>query len=101
MSCDVSEPVKKVRHRILQDELRQGAERNNRQLVGERVEILVEGPSKSQTSRFTGRTRDHRIVHFPASHGEQCGALLELQIDAATAFSLSGHRPDPDSGPRS
>ncbi len=106
---DVPERVKKARHRILLDELQKNAEQKNRQLIGQRVEILVVGPSKSNATRFTGRTRDHRIVHYPAKDGpskdgtagggEQAGVLLELEIDDATAFSLSGHRPDSGSGP--
>tara|TARA_B100001094_G_scaffold333406_2_gene411593 strand:+ start:13616 stop:15034 length:1419 start_codon:yes stop_codon:yes gene_type:complete len=35
--------------------------------VGRAEEIIVEGPSKKDDSLFTGRTRQNKVIHFPAT----------------------------------
>jgi len=56
-------------------------------LVGRRMEILVEGPSKRNPARYTGRTRCNRIVVFDGSARHQ-GQLMEVDIERAGAFTL-------------
>ena len=82
-------------------ELMKNGERANREMVGKRVEILVEGPSKSDPTRFTGRTRDHRIVVYPVAAAQRAGAaeertgvLVEVEIEGSTALTLRGRRTD-------
>jgi tRNA-2-methylthio-N6-dimethylallyladenosine synthase len=58
-------------------------------LVGRRVQILVEGPSRRNPARLEGRTRCNKIVVFEGSD-RHCGQLLELQIERAGAFTLYG-----------
>ena len=58
-------------------------------LVGENVEILVEGPSRKNATRFEGRTRDNRIVIFPGSERHR-GQLLQVRVERAGAFTLYG-----------
>jgi len=55
-------------------------------LVGRRMEILVEGPSKRNPARYTGRTRCNRIVVFDGSARHQ-GQLMEVDIERAGAFT--------------
>lgn len=64
------------------------AERN-RALVGRRVEVLVEGPSRKDRSRLTGRTRGNKIVHFPGNPG-WAGTFLDVKITGARFLSLEG-----------
>jgi tRNA-2-methylthio-N6-dimethylallyladenosine synthase len=66
--------------------------RRNRSLVGTTVEALVEGVSKRNASKLSGRTRTNKIVIFEGSdrHHRQ---LLPLRIKRATARSLYGELP--------
>jgi tRNA-2-methylthio-N6-dimethylallyladenosine synthase len=59
--------------------------------VGRRLEVLVEGPSKRNASRWMGRTRCNRIVVFEGGKEER-GRLLDLKIERAGAFTLYGGR---------
>jgi tRNA-2-methylthio-N6-dimethylallyladenosine synthase len=65
------------------------AARRYQTFVGRRVQILVEGPSKKNPERFTGRTRCNRIVVFEGSERHR-GQLLELDIVRSGAFTLYG-----------
>ncbi|MGQ0613012.1 MAG: tRNA (N6-isopentenyl adenosine(37)-C2)-methylthiotransferase MiaB [Planctomycetaceae bacterium] len=58
-------------------------------MVGRRYEVLVEGPSKKDPERLTGRTRGNAIVHFRGA-ADLAGELREVRIDAATPLSLQG-----------
>jgi tRNA-2-methylthio-N6-dimethylallyladenosine synthase len=63
--------------------------RQHEQFVGRRVEILVEGPSKRNPARLTGRTRCNKIVVFDGST-RHCGLLLEVKVQRAGTFTLYG-----------
>jgi tRNA-2-methylthio-N6-dimethylallyladenosine synthase len=58
-------------------------------LVGQRVEILVEGPSKRNPARLTGRTRCNKIVVFEGSP-RHVGQVMDLRIVRAGSFTLYG-----------
>jgi tRNA-2-methylthio-N6-dimethylallyladenosine synthase len=91
MPDDVPEEVKKRRNVELlatQDEV---ARERNRALVGQRVEILVEGPSKSDATRVTGRDHSNRIVHCPGD-ASMAGRMAVVEIEEAGAHSLIGRR---------
>jgi tRNA-2-methylthio-N6-dimethylallyladenosine synthase len=57
--------------------------------VGRSLEVLVEGPSRRNASRLTGRTRCNRIVVFEGGEEER-GRLLDMRIQRAGAFTLYG-----------
>src|SRR2546430_14166565 len=65
MPDQIDESVKEQRNqdllRIVNDSTRRAGER----LVGSNVEILCEGPSKTNPARLMGRTRTNKIVVFP------------------------------------
>ena len=65
------------------------AGRRYARLVGQRVEILVEGPSKRNPARLTGRTRCNKIVVFEGSP-RHVGQVMELRIVRAGSFTLYG-----------
>jgi len=58
-------------------------------LVGKQVEILVEGPSKRNPERFTGRTRCNKIVVFQGSERHR-GQIMDVKIIRAGSFTLYG-----------
>ena len=57
-------------------------------LAGERVQILVEGPSK-RTERMMGRTRCNKIVVFDGSERHR-GQLMDVRVTRAGSFTLYG-----------
>ncbi len=69
------------------------SEEANRRQVGTVQEALVEGPSKTDPERVSGRTRTNRLIHLPAD-GERtaAGTLLDVHITGAAAHYLLGER---------
>ena len=57
--------------------------------VGRRTQILVEGPSRKNPARMTGRTRCNKIVVFEGSERHR-GQLLDVKITRAGSFTLYG-----------
>ena len=62
------------------------------QLVGCRVEVLCEGPSKTNASRLSGRTRTNKIVLFEGEP-ELAGELVDVDVEHSSGFSLYGRVP--------
>jgi tRNA-2-methylthio-N6-dimethylallyladenosine synthase len=69
---------------LVQRRARERAER----FVGRGMEVLVEGPSRTDPTRLRGRTRHNKTVNFDGT--AEAGELVEVQIDAATSITLSG-----------
>jgi tRNA-2-methylthio-N6-dimethylallyladenosine synthase len=61
----------------------------NQTVVGSDQEVLVEGISKKDSSKLTGRTRTNRLVHFPSEGGAD-GSLRTVRITRAHAHHLEG-----------
>lgn len=62
-------------------------------MVGEEVEVLVEGPSKMQDSEnlfWRGRDGGGRIVNFASSVPRLTGRMVRVRIAAAKKHSLTG-----------
>jgi tRNA-2-methylthio-N6-dimethylallyladenosine synthase len=57
--------------------------------VGRRTQILVEGPSRKNPARMTGRTRCNKIVVFEGSERHR-SQLLDVKITRAGSFTLYG-----------
>jgi tRNA-2-methylthio-N6-dimethylallyladenosine synthase len=75
-------------HRLL-ELVNEIAARKNDTFIGRRVQILVEGPSKKNPARYTGRTRCNRIVLFDGSARHQ-GQLMDVKIERTGSFTLYG-----------
>jgi tRNA-2-methylthio-N6-dimethylallyladenosine synthase len=85
---DVAEPVKATRlERLIALQERISGERN-RALVGETVEVLVEGPAKRPDGWMTGKSRDFRTVVLPGPAAP--GDLIDVRVASATSHTLSG-----------
>jgi tRNA-2-methylthio-N6-dimethylallyladenosine synthase len=89
MDEQVDEPVKEARNRDLLTVVDGAAKRAGARLVGREVEVLCEGPSKTNRLRLTGRTRSNKIVVFEGAEND-IGQLVNLKITHSTGFSLSG-----------
>ena len=66
---------------------RHASERAQR-FVGRTLDVLVEGPSRTDPARLRGRTRHNKTVHF-AGLGAP-GELVDVEIESATSTTLAG-----------
>jgi tRNA-2-methylthio-N6-dimethylallyladenosine synthase len=85
----LSDEIKEARNQDLLAVLDTIAERKGRELLGQTVEILVEGPSKTNASRLSGRTRGNKIVIFEGDDRHR-GQLLPVKIIDTTGFTHYG-----------
>jgi tRNA-2-methylthio-N6-dimethylallyladenosine synthase len=88
MTQQVEDRVKEARNHDLLTVVDAAAKRAGVRLVGRTVEVLCEGPSKTNAARLTGRTRGNKIAVFEGGEGD-IGQLLNLRITDSTGFSLS------------
>jgi tRNA-2-methylthio-N6-dimethylallyladenosine synthase len=94
----IDEHVKEQRNQDLLEVVNKANRRILEQLVGGQVEVLCEGPSKTNRARLMGRTRTNKIVVFPppqkrpaAGDNEALvGELVNVRIERANGFSLYG-----------
>ncbi|PYJ11153.1 MAG: tRNA (N6-isopentenyl adenosine(37)-C2)-methylthiotransferase MiaB [Verrucomicrobia bacterium] len=89
MAGPVDERVKEQRNQDLLSVVDASAHRANERLVGRRVEILCEGPSRTNAARLMGRTRTNKIVVFEGNQ-EHIGEIFEINVEQANGFSLYG-----------
>ena len=89
MQDQVEESVKEERNRDLLSVVDASARRINLGLVGRDLEILCEGPSKTNAARLMGRTRTNKIVVFEGEP-EQVGTIFDVHIRQSNGFSLCG-----------
>jgi tRNA-2-methylthio-N6-dimethylallyladenosine synthase len=66
---------------------RRAAERAQR-FIGRELEVLVEGPSRTDATRLRGRTRHNKVVNFDGLADE--GDLVMVEITGATSQTLTG-----------
>ncbi|HLY09543.1 MAG TPA: tRNA (N6-isopentenyl adenosine(37)-C2)-methylthiotransferase MiaB [Planctomycetota bacterium] len=86
---DVPEDEKKRRNQVLLDLQERQSRAHNQAQIGRKAEILVEGPSKRDPRRQTGRTDTHQIVNFDAGR-DLTGRFVTVDITGATPNALSG-----------
>jgi tRNA-2-methylthio-N6-dimethylallyladenosine synthase len=89
MADQVAQSVKEERNQRLLAVVNELAAQQHRKLVGEQVEILVEGASKKNTARMMGRTRCNKIVVFEGTDRHR-GQRMEISITRAGSFTLYG-----------
>jgi tRNA-2-methylthio-N6-dimethylallyladenosine synthase len=73
--------------RLVEAVQRHARERAQR-FVGRELEVLVEGPSRTDSARLRGRTRHNKVVNFAGLSAP--GDLTWVRIDSATSQTLAG-----------
>lgn len=68
----------------------------NLPLVGTCLEVLVEGPSKNDSSVLTGRTDGNKLVLWPDTKRHKTGDLVQIKITKAQTWLLKGQEADDD-----
>jgi tRNA-2-methylthio-N6-dimethylallyladenosine synthase len=89
MRNQIDERIKEKRNRDLLQIVNQSTRWSGERLIGQTVEILCEGPSKTNPNRLMGRTRTNKIVVFEGSE-KLIGELVDVQVQRANGFSLYG-----------
>jgi tRNA-2-methylthio-N6-dimethylallyladenosine synthase len=89
MGDDVPEDVKLERLNQIIDLQREISLRKNQEMVGQVVEILVEGESTKSPNDLCGRTDTNKMVVFPKGD-VQVGQYLNTRIDRANSATLFG-----------
>ena len=67
--------------------LNSGVKERSQAMVGQEVEILIEGESKYSDQRFEGRTRTNKLVLIEANERWR-GEILKVKITESTGFTL-------------
>jgi tRNA-2-methylthio-N6-dimethylallyladenosine synthase len=81
-------PVKRERMERLVEVVQRRATERAQRFVGRTVEVLVEGPSRTDPAKLRGRTRHNKTVNF---HGvAEPGEVTQVEIESATSTTLAG-----------
>ena len=88
MHNQVPEEVKAERIERLIEVVQELAARRNAERIGRVEQVLVEGPSRTDTSILRGRTRRNTTVNFSGS--AEAGALVDVRIEGSTSTTLRG-----------
>ncbi len=80
--------VKRERMERLVEVVQRRARERSQRFVGRDVEVLVEGPSRTDPTRLRGRSRHNKTVNFEGTAAP--GDLVEVEIATATSQTLLG-----------
>ena len=81
-------PVKKERMGRLVEAVQRRARERAQRFVGRNVEVLVEGPSRTDPTRLRGRSRHNKAVNFEGT--AVAGELVEVEVASASSMTLLG-----------
>jgi len=89
MPDQVPQEIREERNHRLLETVNEIGKRKYDTFIGQQVQILVEGPSKKNAARMTGRTRCNRIVLFDGAQ-RHTGQLMDVKITRTGSFTLYG-----------
>jgi tRNA-2-methylthio-N6-dimethylallyladenosine synthase len=84
----VPHPVKVERMQQLVEVVQRRAHERAQRFVGRTLDVLVEGPSRTDPSKLRGRSRHNKAVNFTGLG--QPGEVVPVLITAATSQTLAG-----------
>src|SRR5215211_4117905 len=84
----VPHPVKRARMERLVEAVQRIATERAQRFVGRTMEVLVEGPARTDTERLRGRTRHNKTVNFTGLAAP--GDMAWVEISSATSTTLAG-----------
>ena len=90
MENQVDEACKKERLHKLMEVQNQISLEINEGFLGRSLEVMVEGPSRTDEKVWTGRTRTNKIVLWDKKGSEQPGNLVEVRITHPQTWVLKG-----------
>ncbi len=89
MPDQIDEHIKEGRNQDLLQVVNESTRRCGERLVGRVVQVLCEGPSKTNPTRLMGRTRTNKIVVFEGNE-KLIGEIVDVHVQRANGFSLYG-----------
>jgi len=89
LSGQLAPEVKKERLSRLMEAQNAISLKSNQKLLGKVVEVLVEGESKTNKDKLTGRSRTNELLVFPGLGGLE-GKLIPVKIIKAGTWTLEG-----------
>jgi tRNA-2-methylthio-N6-dimethylallyladenosine synthase len=89
MTDQIDERIKEGRNQDLLQVVNESTRRCGERLVGRVVQVLCEGPSKTNPTRLMGRTRTNKIVVFEGNE-KLIGEIVDVHVQRANGFSLYG-----------
>lgn len=90
MPDDVPQEEKERRNLELLNELEQLNKHKNKSLEGRTFEVLVEGPSKRNPAKWSGRTDTFKLVVFDPAKDTKVGDFINVRITKSTPMTLFG-----------
>jgi tRNA-2-methylthio-N6-dimethylallyladenosine synthase len=88
MADQIPDEVKRDRIERLVDVVQRIAGERNEERIGGIEEVLVEGPSRTDSTLLRGRTRRNTTVNFVGD--AHAGDLVDVRIERATSTTLGG-----------
>jgi tRNA-2-methylthio-N6-dimethylallyladenosine synthase len=88
MGEQVPHPVKRERMERLVELVQRRATERAERFLGRELEVLVEGPSRTDASRLRGKTRHNKTVNFDGEG--RPGELVNVEITDSTSMTLGG-----------
>jgi tRNA-2-methylthio-N6-dimethylallyladenosine synthase len=89
MKDDIPTNVKKERLQRLNSAIDELSREANARLLGQTVEVLVEGESKYNPDTLSGRTRSNKLVHFEGSK-ELIGQFVAVKVTETKTWFTKG-----------
>jgi len=86
----IPEEVKKERFQRLLELQNRISKEINDSYLNKKVEVLVEGKSKTNEKNYTGRTRGNKVVNFQGDD-QLIGKLVTVKINTVKTWSLEGN----------
>ena len=83
-------PIKKQRLSQLQDKLSENAFRFNQRMIGSEYDVLVEGVSKKDPTKLSGRTNSNKVINFEGQE-RLIGHTVKIEVTEALPNSLRGN----------
>lgn len=85
----IPEEVKHERFNRLVDLVNSISMEKNSKYVGKVEKVLVEGPSKTNSKTYAGRTEGFKLVNFTGDES-MVGQIVDVEITSSNTFSLEG-----------
>jgi tRNA-2-methylthio-N6-dimethylallyladenosine synthase len=88
--AQVPDDVKHSRFNKIVELINSISVKKNKEYGGEIVEVLVEGTSKNDENKLTGRTRTGKLVNFAGGDASLTGKLVNVKVTEPQTWTLLG-----------
>jgi tRNA-2-methylthio-N6-dimethylallyladenosine synthase len=90
MDGHVPQSVREERNQILLGDLAERVKKRNASMTGRVMEVLAEGPSPKNPSRWAGRSRSNIVIVFEPVPGLKSGGIIKTKIIKSSPVTLLG-----------